>query len=116
MITFNKVKAYSSFSNIQREKKETKPVFKQLKKDTVSFGTSFEKSFLKDLRKLYKDGWNTFIGERAEVLAYGVDPKHPDIVAELEKIKNDPSVENRVKYFVTEELPEVLGKGGLEKL
>lgn len=86
-----------------------------IQRDTVSF-KAHEDIFLENLRKLCKEGWNNHLGGKIQVIARGVDSNHPDVIAEFDKIKEDSSIPKRVKYFVFEELPGVLGKGGLEKL
>lgn len=115
MLMINNIKFTTPTNNIQNKQKQSSlrsNAMAQNGVDTVSFKAR-EESFLKNLRELCsKKMFNNFIAESVEGLAHDVDPKHPDVIAEFEKIKKDNTISKCVKTWVLEDLPKEIGIGG----
>ncbi len=79
--------------------------------DSVSFRKR-EKSFIKALGTLCKNEGDRNLMATVQGLAHDIDPKHPDVIAELERIKNDSSIGKGIQRWILEELPEMMGVGG----
>jgi hypothetical protein len=111
MLTINKTCVILPANNMQNNQRYNSHKMQALTKDTVSFKAR-EQSFLNSLRELYKKPGDRNLLDTVEVLAADVDPKHPDVMAEFNRIKDDKTITEGIKAWILEDLPQCIGIGG----